>query len=80
MGLQCPHCKVSMWPYETVKKADGTYKRYECRIQYCQTCKGKCTHKEMGHRPEKPQSFTGRAGIVAGAGISDSWTDCGRWV
>ncbi len=47
----CPHCKVSMWPYETVKKSDGTYKRYECRIVYCKTCNGPCTHKELGHRP-----------------------------
>lgn len=52
VGMTCPHCGVGMWPYETVKKADGTYKRYECRIQYCKTCKGKCTHKELGHRPE----------------------------
>lgn len=52
MGMTCPHCKVAMWPYEDVKKYDGNYKRYECRIQYCQTCKGRCTHKELGTRPE----------------------------
>lgn len=52
IAMICPHCKVSMWPYETVKKSDGTYKRYECRIVYCKTCNGPCTHKELGHRPE----------------------------
>lgn len=49
---RCPHCGVGMWPYETVKKYDGVYKRYECKIQWCTKCKGRCTHKELGHRPE----------------------------
>lgn len=43
---RCPHCKVGMWLYETVQKADGPYGRYECRTMHCPQCKGRCTHKE----------------------------------
>jgi len=43
---KCPHCQVSMWLYETVKKADGPYGRYECRTQHCPRCRGgRCLEK-----------------------------------
>lgn len=48
---QCPHCKVGMWLYEEVKKADGVYGRYECKIQRCPVCKGKCSEKRLGDMP-----------------------------
>jgi hypothetical protein len=41
----CPHCKVGMYAYETVKKSDGVYHRYECRTVHCDKCHGKCTEK-----------------------------------
>jgi hypothetical protein len=41
----CPHCRVGMWEYERVQKADGPYGRFECRTQWCPTCKGRCTEK-----------------------------------
>jgi hypothetical protein len=49
---KCSHCGVSMWPYETVQKADGPYTRWECKTQRCTTCKGRCTEK-LG-QPGKP--------------------------
>jgi hypothetical protein len=43
MAPLCPHCKVQMWEYERVQKADGPYGRYECKTQHCPNCGGgKC--------------------------------------
>jgi len=42
---RCPHCNVSMWPYETIQKSDGPYTRYECRTVQCPRCKGRCNEK-----------------------------------
>lgn len=42
----CPHCKVTMRPYETVTKGGDTYHRYECPTIHCPKCGGgKCNEK-----------------------------------
>lgn len=41
MAPKCPHCGVGMWLYETVKKLDGPYGRYECKTQHCPHCDGR---------------------------------------
>jgi hypothetical protein len=39
----CPHCKVPMKSYDTVKKSDGIYHRYKCITRWCDRCHGNCT-------------------------------------